>query len=490
MGSVVKSAGNVVKTVGSKVLGGGGAMGMLGTGRQRVGDVAIDEKAYDDPYADKRRKELAAKQLALANRNAPTIKDTQIERAEGPTAAQIGTVAAPQAAQIGTVAGPEAAQIAETDLSQQQNLRTQQEALTAQLQARAAGTAPSLAQQELKKAQDRNLAAVMAAQATTRGISPALAARNVARQQAQMGAETQQQAATLALQERMSAEQNLGQMLQAQRGQELQQSGLQAQQAQVQAQLQQQAGLAGAEMGQQQALQQAAFQQQAGMQGAEMAQQRALTQAQLQQQAGLVGAEFGQQTALQQAQMGQQAELARAQMAQQEQAQQDQMTQYYMSLGFSTDQAQLQAQKDLQTAKLQKFGMKEGLEQKAFATAAAGRQKLAGGVMQGIGSLAAMSDKRMKKNIKDGGKPVQKFLDALSAKLYEYKDEAPKDVTAPGIHIGIMAQDLEKSDLGKRLVMEDEDNNKLVKSGMGFGTVLASLAHLNEKLQNLEARRK
>jgi hypothetical protein len=114
-----------------------------------------------------------------------------------------------------------------------------------------------------------------------------------------------------------------------------------------------------------------------------------------------------------------------------------------------------------------------------------------GGGMQAastIGSMFAGSDERGKENIKPADKKVQAFLDALSAKSYNYKD-TNKPGTAEGTRTGIMAQDLERSDMGKELVT-DTPSGKMVNTQQGFGAVLAAQSELNKRLKALEGKKK
>jgi hypothetical protein len=56
-----------------------------------------------------------------------------------------------------------------------------------------------------------------------------------------------------------------------------------------------------------------------------------------------------------------------------------------------------------------------------------------------IGSSAAMSDIRVKENIK----PIGWLPNGLTVYEFEYKDEW-KDEAGHGVHIGVMAQEVEK----------------------------------------------
>ena len=117
------------------------------------------------------------------------------------------------------------------------------------------------------------------------------------------------------------------------------------------------------------------------------------------------------------------------------------------------------------------------------ANAAANRQ---GNMISGLGQagmMMAMSDENEKKGVVDGGKSVQSFLDAISAKQYQYKDQA----NGSGDQVSPMAQDLEKTSMGNQMVM-DTPEGKMVDYGKGFGAILASQAHLNERLNKMEGK--
>ena len=107
------------------------------------------------------------------------------------------------------------------------------------------------------------------------------------------------------------------------------------------------------------------------------------------------------------------------------------------------------------------------------------------GAGQGMATYAAAaSDENLKENIKDTEGKARDFIEVISPKLYDYKDEK----FGKGEHIGILAQDLEKSELGKSMVM-DTPEGKMVDFGKGFGAVLAAVAEINEKLAQLEKKK-
>lgn len=114
-----------------------------------------------------------------------------------------------------------------------------------------------------------------------------------------------------------------------------------------------------------------------------------------------------------------------------------------------------------------------------------------GGLVQAVAPIAmmTMSDRSVKKNIrsakdKDLLSPneIDGFLSHLYAKQYNYKDGKH----GKGKQVGIMAQDLENTQLGKQMV-EDTPEGKQVNYGKGLGLVVASQARLNERLNAIGA---
>lgn len=100
-----------------------------------------------------------------------------------------------------------------------------------------------------------------------------------------------------------------------------------------------------------------------------------------------------------------------------------------------------------------------------------------------VGQVAAFfSDKNLKENIKDGDDKASKLLKSLKAYEYDYKDTEHGD----GKQLGILAQDLEKTDYGKMLVSEDDDGNKKVDGAKLAGALAAMLPAINKRLEALE----
>jgi hypothetical protein len=104
----------------------------------------------------------------------------------------------------------------------------------------------------------------------------------------------------------------------------------------------------------------------------------------------------------------------------------------------------------------------------------------------GTAAVAAASDSNLKTDVTDAREDIDEMLSALAPVAYRYKDEAKY---GEGRRAGIMAQDLQKSEAGRAIVVDLPDG-----AGIGFEPIkaismaLASLARLNERLSDLEKR--
>lgn len=123
---------------------------------------------------------------------------------------------------------------------------------------------------------------------------------------------------------------------------------------------------------------------------------------------------------------------------------------------------------------------------------AQGQQKSASEVKQMIpavvGAVAGGSDIRIKENVKKADKEVTKLFDNLDAYEFEYKKEFKNShLTGEGKRIGIMAQDLEKTKLGKEMVSVVDNGVKIVNFAKGIGAVMANQSVLNKRMKKLES---
>lgn len=107
-----------------------------------------------------------------------------------------------------------------------------------------------------------------------------------------------------------------------------------------------------------------------------------------------------------------------------------------------------------------------------------------GGAAQSVGGFLKklFSDEELKHNIHSADFDIKKMLDKLDAKNYDYKNPAHGE----GRRTGIIAQDLEKSSLGKRFV-ENTDEGKMVDYTKMGETMLAGQVHLNKRLNKIES---
>lgn len=95
----------------------------------------------------------------------------------------------------------------------------------------------------------------------------------------------------------------------------------------------------------------------------------------------------------------------------------------------------------------------------------------AGATMASGGAKA--SDERVKENISKVTKDeIKELKESLKAFKFTYKDAIHGD----GDHVGVMAQDLEKSKLGKTIVFDDKDGVKKIDTNKAICLLLAMIA--------------
>jgi hypothetical protein len=151
-----------------------------------------------------------------------------------------------------------------------------------------------------------------------------------------------------------------------------------------------------------------------------------------------------------------------------------------MAMGFDQDTA-------LSMAKQNQAQLLAGMHQ---AEQEQKNQRLAAGLQFGsslISSGAQMapllkSDMRAKEKIESAEDDSREMLQALAAYSYDYKSK--KD--GKGRQFGIMAQDLERSKMGKSLVV-DTPNGKAVRADKAALAALAALAGVEKRLSKMEA---
>lgn len=112
---------------------------------------------------------------------------------------------------------PAKADFTSLDFSNANQTRAEQKSLIDALRARVAGSAPSVAEQQLKQGQDAAVANIVGSMAANRGVNPAVAARQAAMGIASAAGDVNRQAALLRADEQSRAENLLGSILQGAR---------------------------------------------------------------------------------------------------------------------------------------------------------------------------------------------------------------------------------------------------------------------------------
>lgn len=166
---------------------------------------------------------------------------------------------------------------------------------------------------------------------------------------------------------------------------------------------------------------------------------------------------------------GRAGDLGVGQLQQNQMSINDQAQLQYLSQLTGMDQAQLMAQIQAMQAATQQQGMLGGLLQ-------------AGGTLGGAAIMH--SDERLKTDVRDGADDVDQALAALRPKSYRYRDEKH----GKGERVGIMAQDLEKSKMGRLVVFEAKDG-KALDVNKALSLSLAANARLHERVSKLEGKK-
>lgn len=155
-------------------------------------------------------------------------------------------------------------------------------------------------------------------------------------------------------------------------------------------------------------------------------------------------------------------------------------------IGFAGQNAQLQGQNYGQN--LGALTTMNGMSLGAQIQNAQQQNQFLGGLLNQGGQAASglvslFSDERLKTGVRDAGAEIDEMLDGIRAKSYRYKNEGRH---GRGERAGIMAQDLERSVAGKRIVHELPEG-KALDVNKAISAALAASARLNQRLRKLEA---
>lgn len=286
-----------------------------------------------------------------------------------------------------------------------------------QLQQQASGQGPSLAQMQLQQATDRTLNSTLGAIRSATGSNAALSGRTAALAASQQMANQGAQSGMLRLQEQQGAQSALANL---------------------------------------------AMQGRAGNQATQDAQLRADM--------------ANQNTQLQTLQGNQDAQL-QAQIARQNGSLQAQQIQGNIRMGANDLlSGAYQGQQDrLQQGNIQAMKGDQARDEAKTADRRATQNSTVKGLTDMAASaFAAFSDKDLKKNVKSGD--LSALIKSVSAKEFDYKDSKHGE----GKHLGVMAQDLEKTPYGKSMVI-DTPQGKMVDTRKVAMAALAGVAALSKK---------
>jgi len=131
----------------------------------------------------------------------------------------------------------------------------------------------------------------------------------------------------------------------------------------------------------------------------------------------------------------------------------------------------------------QQYGLglqRQGLENQQRAGLFGGLMGAAG---LGLGAYTAFSDESVKENIKPESGEIEELYKHIRPETYQYKNKEMGE----GKHLSPMAQDLEKSEIGKSMVI-DTPEGKVVDYGKAAGAIMSMQKALDNRLKKLEAR--
>lgn len=397
---------------------------------------------------------------------------------------QLGNASMMNSAQLGPAAQYGGATI---DPNADAASRAMQSQLAAKLTGQMNGTEPSLAQLQMQQGLAANLKAQQSAAASMRGgaVNASLAMRNLGDQGASSRQALVGQSGIARLQEQQGAMSQLGGLSSSMRSQDFGN-------AFAQAQMKQQAGMFNAGQLNQFGLAQGGFDQQRNLANTEAMNKFAMGQYQGDlQMTGMNDQATSNMLGLQQKSMDSQLDGSIAQQGN----------------WYKGQEAMYKSSEDAKKKKLAFWGGIMGAggnlmgmsdeRQKTDIEDETGLSENMAKVGKGMGSalmgggqanasagaLAAMSDERQKSGV--GSPELRSFYDNVGAHSYEYKDPSLPGA-GEGRFVSPMAQELEKSSIGKSMV-KDTPDGKIVDYAKGFGAMLAGQAEFHDRLKRLEA---
>jgi hypothetical protein len=137
-------------------------------------------------------------------------------------------------------------------------------------------------------------------------------------------------------------------------------------------------------------------------------------------------------------------------------------------------------------------GMKSGIagatQQLQFAANLNKQQQTKDLFQQGANAAMMMSDKNVKKDIKEiNPKDIEDFATKLKASSFKYKSPNGESYQDGSVS-GIMAQDLEKSKIGKQMVINGPEG-KMVDMKKAVPATLAAVSEVMKRIKKLESKK-
>lgn len=183
-------------------------------------------------------------------------------------------------------------------------------------------------------------------------------------------------------------------------------------------------------------------------------------------QIGLQNMDATNQRVFQQAGLDQATSLANMQARLQAIGMNDQAILGYMSQISGMDAATLQARMQQEQQQLGSTGVAPYLLQAG-----------------GSAAMAAMSDERLKRDIEPAQADVHALLEALRPVTWHYLDPVRYGA---GRHVGVIAQDLQRTPLGAELVCEGPTGHLMIDTVRAVNMLLAAVADLHGRVKQLE----
>lgn len=160
------------------------------------------------------------------------------------------------------------------------------------------------------------------------------------------------------------------------------------------------------------------------------------------------------------------------------------------NLDFQTQVANQQSAFQAHQMNSSNYNAAMGLNQNSSESAANRGNNLLSGLIQGGAAMAVLSDENTKENKKklnpsDDDNSVNEFLDSLTPYNYSYKADS-EGYDGGKQHLGVMAQNIERTDAGDGIVSENENGNKQLDVAQLTGSLAAGLGAIHRRLKELE----